>query len=167
MTTLAVAIICVVVMLLISGTVVLVEVRRRRVFDWQKLPMGGSYILPIGYTGVDIPTALDKAVECLKRETNFPPALYNSTLPFVSIVVMAADKWKNRAGVWVGGETERLGNAYMVRVEKGGSSLCHELAHVMEYAAMNEADYEHASWTDKHIWAADEAYRAWLKEATS
>lgn len=167
MSPITIGVILIVVMLVTSGIIVAVELKRRRVFDWEKLPTGGGYILPVGYTGIDLPTALDKAVSLLQQHTDFPTALYNSTLPFVSVVVMSVEKWRNRANIWVGGETERLGSSYMVRVERGGSSLCHELAHVMEYAAFGEADYEHAGWTDKKIWTADEAYRAWLKEQTS
>lgn len=167
MSTTLIGIILVSVVLCVSAAVLAVELRRRRVFDWKKLKTGGSYLLPVGYTGRDLDTCVQAAVRCLKKHTNFPGMLYDATLPRVSVVVMSTDKWQQPlGGQWVGGETERVGAAYVVKVGRDVSALCHELAHVMEYAASGEADYQHLAWTDKNVWAADEEYRAWLKEAT-
>lgn len=161
-------IVLVLVMLLGSGLAVYIEVKRQRLMEWQPLHFGGSFITPVGYTGPDINRCFEKAIDCLKEQRCFegPTVPWTPTMLRVSIVVMSAEKWTNNWGQWVGGETQRVGESFIVRVERGASSLCHELAHVMEYATSDEADYEHAGWADKRIWAADEAYRAWLKEQT-
>jgi hypothetical protein len=155
------AVLLVAVMLLLSAGVVAYKLRQTRAFDWKHLAGGGVYILPLGYEGPDLQRCFDKAVELLA--TPFP-TFPKETLAGVSVIVMAAEKWKNRAGETVGGEMEKLGTGYILRVEKGLSSLCHELAHVMEYAVDGEADHAHARWGERGVWKADEAYRAWLKE---
>lgn len=164
----AVLVILLVVFVAATTAVMVVEARRRRVFEWRRLDSGGVYLLPVGYSGPDVNACLESAVRCLKRHTNFPASAYDSALPHVSVVVMASEKWQQVVGgAPVGGETERTAAAYVVKVGRDVSALCHELAHVLEYATGGEPDYTHAGWTDRNIWAADEEYRAWLKEAAS
>jgi Kef-type K+ transport system membrane component KefB len=103
-----------------------------------------------------ISNALLLAIEALHKV--WPGAKLPTDL---RIYVMDTESWLSVGGQRVGGEQE--GTA--LRINHSMTSLCHELAHLLEARIDHVEDYAHASWASKRIWDADNEYRLALPPA--
>lgn len=134
-----------------------------RVFVWRPLRSaevaGAGYAAPAGVDPARVAAALDEAARALAAHVEgWDATTVSRALRGCRVLVVAAEEWTNRDGRRVGGEQD--GN--VLKVGRSLSALCHEAAHLCEAAEPSGADASHGTWARRGVWAADEAYRAWL-----
>lgn len=155
------AVIVIVLTLLGAGTAIAIKLKQPTV-RWVKIPLAGGaqYADEPHIDAKRLSEAFFKARDLLWTKTNFPPSRVNAALQNVSIKVMPFNTWQNGAGQTVGGE---MTVPFCPTVGKDLSALFHELVHVVEFSHDGVTDDAHARWEVRGIWAADNAFRAWLQ----
>lgn len=83
------------------------------------------------------------------------PKCKQEALARLRVIVAPTGTWKDSAGQTVGGQTYFT----IIQVDQGLTSLCHEVAHVLEFAIDGAVDALHSRWEARGIHAADEDYR--------
>lgn len=159
------AIVVVVLTFAVAGTAVFFKLRQPKT-EWVKIPLaGGAQYQPGAHVNEKrLSEAFFKARDLLWTKTNFPASRVNAALQNTSIKVMEVDSWFDSVGRKVGGE---MVVPYCPVVGKDLSALLHELVHVVEFAHDGTTDNEHTKWEVRGVWAADNAYRAWLAERSA
>lgn len=122
---------------------------------------GPTYLSHVpGIDGEAIALAMSAAVTALRQHSTIPEAAIWTAANRVTVIVQASDSWQDRFGQTVGGQESN----YAVVVDMHMASLCHELCHAIEeYVDAGFTDSQHARWTERGFWAADDAYRAAMK----
>lgn len=98
--------------------------------------------------------ALAKALDSLQEFGPWPTSK-KEALAALRIIVAPTGTWKDSAGQTVGGQAYYT----IIQVDQGLTSLCHEVAHVLEFAIDGAVDASHSRWEARGIHAADEDYR--------
>lgn len=132
--------------------------------DWKPLPgrpgQWASTVSPCPVTPEFIAEALTQAEKCLLRFSNIPSANIMSAGAIAQIQVRATTSWVDAWGRKVGGL--QIQRALAVGCDL--MALCHELAHLAEIQYGGVPDENHVNWTGRGVFAAIDAYNAWLKE---
>lgn len=145
------------------GAVVVARIisTRAQAAKWQPLyttgavcqvPADGSVPLAV------VDQRLRLAVWALKEQGIWPEGKVNQVVLGLRIIVNPVSSWVDSAGRNVGGQQY----FYDVAVDIGLTSLCHELAHVCEFAIDGKVDELHSNWPARGIAMADEKYRGRL-----
>ena len=98
---------------------------------------------------------LSYAVASLAAHGPWSRELVEQAAKSLRIIVNPFSAWKDMSGQSVGGQAY----FYTVAVDAGLTSLCHELAHVLEFSADGRIDLNHDRWTERGIAVADADYR--------
>lgn len=127
---------------------------------WKPLPSapGAMVLLPAPRPEVTVGVVdqrLQYAVSSLVRFGPWPAATLFPALADLRIIVNTTVSWIDFTGRQVGGQ------AYYstIAVDLGLTSLCHEIAHVLEFRLDGKTDDLHQNWERRGITAADNEYR--------
>lgn len=132
---------------------------RAQAAKWQPLHATGAvYQVPDSVPRTVVEQRLGLAVGALKEQGIWPEFKVDQVVRGLRIIVNPVSSWVDGAGRNVGGQQY----FYDVAVDVGLTSLCHELAHVCEFAIDGKVDELHANWPTRGIATADEKYRGRL-----
>lgn len=132
----------------------------------RSVPLGygnSKVVLTTGVTVDMVKRALEMAVNCLLSYSHLPENQIHLAAQNLYLVVLPVDVIKDSYGRMVGGESIPGSS----EVGKDLSTICHELAHVVEYRITFKANDTHTGWEENGIFPADRAYRAQLEASKS
>ncbi len=132
---------------------------RAQAAKWQPLYTTGAVCqVPDSVPLAVVEQRLQLAVAMLKKWGPWLPERVDIVVRGLRIIVNPVSSWVDSAGRNVGGQQY----FYDIAVDVGLTSLCHELAHVCEFAIDGKVDELHTNWAARGIAMADEKYRGRL-----
>lgn len=156
----AIAVACLLAAIVVAIAIAAWRLSRAIQIDWVRLEhyRHAWFSAPVGFDWTRLVPAMHRAESELAEFTTWTPEQVAFVLDDVRVLVRPDSTWIDGWGRSVGGV--QSGGA--VEVGSDLSALCHELAHVCQLRINGTTDPLHATWGECGIWAADNAFRAWL-----